>query len=197
MKIFALLFWTICLPLLAKEEPSAADKVTTAAIGRLEKRIDTAFTISFPKEWDIEVYRKQPIALLTVEGGKISATRPLVNPYDGAGTIEWMLGPEDPAQMPGVNLDCFLNLDEAGEFFQMSLLCHADDWPKDDRSSHQLRRRDDESGPAFFKLAMETYRLRAKKAKNPAQAALMLAGFEKIATALHALRKEEAMRSKD
>lgn len=197
MKIFALLFWTICIPLLAKEEPSASDKITTAAIARLERRINAAFTIPFPKEWDIDVYRKQPVALLAVEGGKVSATRPLVNPYDGAGTIEWMLGPEDPAQMPGANLDCFLNLDEAGEFFQMSLLCHADDWPKDDRSSHQLRRNDDESGPAFFKRAMATYRLRAANAKDPSQAVRMLAGFEKIATTLHALRKEEALRAKE
>jgi len=193
--LLLLLFSGISLPLMAGEK--SAEQLTAAAIARLEKRIDVAFTIPFPKEWDIDVYRKQPIAKLAVEGGKVSATRPLVNPYDGTGTIEWTIGPEDHTKLLSEGIDCMLSLEDDGTCLQIGLLCSGDPWSAEDRVKHQLLREEKESGPEFFARAMATYRLRAAKAKDPAKAALALAGFEKIAAAILELRKEEVMRSKD
>lgn len=193
--LLLLLLWTTSVPLMAGEK--SAEELTAAAVARLEKRIDAAFSIPFPKEWDIDVYLKQPIAKLAVEGGKISATRPQVNPYDGSGTVEWMIGPEDHTKLLSEGIDCMLSLEDDGTCLQIGLLCSGDPWTAEDRVKHQLHRDEKESGPEFFARAMATYRLRAGKAKDPAKAALVLAGFEKIAAAILALRKEEAMRSND
>lgn len=193
--LLLLLLWTTSVPLMAGEK--SAEELTAAAIARLEKRIDAAFTIPFPKEWDIDVYRKQPIARLAVKGGKVSATRPQVNPYDSTGTIEWTIGPEDHTKLLSEGMDCMLSLEDDGTCLQIGLLCSGDPWTAEDRVNHQLLREEKESGPQFFARAMATYRLRAAKAQDPEKAALALSGFEKIAAAILELRKEEAMRSKD
>lgn len=193
--LLLLVLWTTSVLLMAGEK--SAEQLTAAAIAQLEKRINAAFTIPFPKEWDIDAYRKQPISRLAVTGGKVSATRPLVNPYDGCGTIEWTIGPEDHTKLLSEGIDCMLSLEDDGTCLQIGLLSSGDRWTSDDRGNHQLGREDKESGPEFFARAMATYRLRAAKAKDPEKAALALSGFEKITVAILELRKEEAMRSKD
>ena len=193
----------ILLPLLllamatvrAEELPPDA-LLTKQALAHLDQRLNAKFDIPFPKDWDIDAHSKQPIALIAVDGGKVTATRPLVNPYDGRGTIEWMIGPEKVERLPLENVVCILHLDEHGDFLQIGLLSTPDEWPSETPKGHQLKRRDDETGPAFFQRAMLTYRLRTKNAKEPAQALRVLAAFEKIATAIQVLRKEEGLKEK-
>jgi hypothetical protein len=200
MKILLAVFVLILpLKLLAKDEverdpPSGQqnlvpDPLTVSALGRLEKKMEIRFKIPFPAQFDIDAYQKRPIALISINGSKVCATIPTVNPFDEPHQVEWMIGPEDPAKLLEQGFDCSFDLDERGEFSATNLLA---DWATDGTGNHQIWRGDTESGPDFFERARLTYQSRATKAKDPATAELLLAGFEKIATTLQALRKEEA-----
>ncbi|MEK7951437.1 hypothetical protein [Luteolibacter soli] len=189
----ALILGLLLLPAHAAEpERSAEEKFIIASLEKLPARMKLKFDIPFPKDWDTDEHSKQPIAIMEIDGAKVCITQPKMQPYDGHGTIEWMIGPEDPKRLIQENVQCFLHLDDSGEFFQIGLLVSNDPWTAEDRVDHQLRRRDDETGPAFFERALLTYRLRAKKAKDPVFAARVLTTVEKISTIVQQLRKEEA-----
>ena len=113
--------------------------------------------------------------------------RPILNPYDEPRKVEWMIGPADPAELAKEGIDCSFDLDDRGEFSQLNLIA---DWASDG-GNHQLWRGEGETGADFFERARLTYRFRAKKAKDPAQAEFFLAVYEKMATTIQALRKEE------
>jgi hypothetical protein len=117
-----------------------------------------------------------------------------MQPYDGEGTIEWMMLPPDALTKLEKTIDCALHLDEAGDFLQISILCFEDPWPTEDRVSHKLFRRDDETGGAYFERAMQTYKLRAKMAKDAVHAARCVAIVEKISRAAQQLRMLQATR---
>ena len=164
------------------------DPLTIRALARLEKQMDIRFNIPFPTDLDIDVYLKRPLALIPINGAKVCATRPILNPYDEPHKVEWMIGPADPAKLVEEGIDCSLDLDERGDFFRLNLIA---DWASDG-GNHQLWRGEGESGPEFFERARLTYQFRAKNALDPKQAELFLTIFEKIARTIHALRKEEA-----
>jgi hypothetical protein len=171
------------------EEENVPDPVIVRALDRLEKRMEIRFNIPFPANYDIDVYRKRPIALISLDAGKVCATRPIVNPYDEPRAVEWMIGPADPAQLQTTNLECAFDLDDQGDFCRVNLLA---DWATDDTGNHQIERGENESGSIFFERARLTYQMRAKSAKDPATAMLFLSGFEKMATVIQSLREEEA-----
>lgn len=164
------------------------DPLTVRALERLEKRMGVEFKIPFPAQFDIDAYQKRPLAILTIGGSKISATRPIINPYDEPYKVEWMLGPENPAKLLEDGFDCSFDLDEHGEFSGANLVA---DWASDGTSSHQIMRGETESGRDFFERARLTYRSRAENAKDPEFAKLLVTAFEKIAIAIQTLRKEE------
>jgi hypothetical protein len=195
--LLALLVLILPLQLLADEDaerdlPSeqqdlAPDPLTVRALGRLEKKMDVQFNIPFPAQFDIDAYQKRPIALIPIQGSKVCATRPIVNPYDEPRKVEWMIGPEDPTKLIEQGFDCSFDLDERGEFSATNLLA---DWATDGEGNHQIWRGEAESGSDFFERARLTYQSRAAKAKDPKMAVILLTAFEKIATTLQALRKE-------
>ena len=167
------------------EERTAPDPKIVRALGSLEKRLEVKFDIPFP-DLDIDWWLKQPLARVPVEKKKILATRPRVNPYDEPRTVEWMVCHDDLARLGWDAFSCSIDLDEHGDFARTNLMA---DWASDG-GLHQLTRGESETGPEFFERARLTYRLRAAKAKDPERAALLLAGFEKMATAIQALRKK-------
>lgn len=175
----------------AGAELPAHDKLTKQALAKLGNQMGVSFSIPFPKNFDIDIHMKQPLALLPVDGRKISATQPRLNPYDGAGTIEWMFGTDDPEKLSEDNITCMLHLDEDGKCLQIALMRHPDSWTSEGREGHQLRRREGETGYEFVTRAMLTFRLRSQKAKNPALAMRYLAAFEKMVTAIQVLRSAE------
>ena len=191
-----LLAFALCLLVLpadaAKPERSREEKLIIASLEKLPARMKMEFDIPFPKDWDIDAHSKQPIAIMDVNGGKVCVTQPKMQPYDGNGTIEWIIGP-NPEQLIKDNVQCMLHLDESGDFLSIVMISDPDDWPAQD-SNHQLSRRDDETGSAFFERAMLTYRIRAKNAKAPVFASRVVTAVEKISTAAQQLRKEEAAR---
>jgi hypothetical protein len=170
-----------------KEKKVVQDPITVRALARLEQRMAIKFNIPFPANFDTDVYRKRPLAVISIDGSKLLASRPIVNPYDEPRTVEFMIGPANPARLPNEGVDCSFDFDERGEFSRLNLLV---DWASDG-GNHQLWRGAGESGPDFFERARLTYQFRARKAKDPALAALVLAAFEKMARTIHALRKEE------
>jgi hypothetical protein len=173
----------------SEQQDLVPDPLTVRALGRLEKKMDVQFKIPFPAQFDIDAYQKRHIALIPIGVSKVCATRPIVNPYDEPHKVEWMIGPEDPKKILEQGFDCSFDLDKRGEFSATNLLA---DWATDGTGTHQIWRGEAESGPDFFERARLTYQSRAAKAKDPAMAGLLLAAFEKIATTLQALRKEEA-----
>ena len=207
MKSLVALLACLALPLLAEDErapsnkPTPADsdsklelephdRITQRSLARLAQKLGVTFNHPFPAEFDCDAYRKQPIALLPVEGGKVSVTRPIINPYDGRGTIEWMIGTEQIQTLGRTSLDALVYMDEEGEFIQISLPTSPDDW-SGEAGTPQLARNEGESGKEFVERALLTYRLRAKKAEDPQQALLLLSGFEKTLTAIHQCRRDE------
>jgi len=211
MRSFFTLLACLALPLLAQEEraplkslekPTTADSasetelqlhdlVTQRNLTRLEEKLGVKFTHPFPvAQFDFDVYRRQPLALLPVEGGKVSITRPLINPYDGAGTIEWMTGTEKIQTLGRIHLDGFVHLDEKGEVMQISLLASPDYWSTQD-GTPQMSRNEGETGWEFVERALLTYCVRAKKAADQPQALLLLSGFEKTLAAIQQCRRDE------
>lgn len=164
------------------------DALIVQALTRLEKRMDIRFTIPFPKNFDCDTYMRRPLAVIAVDGSKVWATRPIVNPYDQPRTVEWMIGPSDPELFAKAELSCYLDLDEQGEICGTNLIA---DWASDGKETHQIERGVGESGTDFFERARLTYRFRANKAPDPVSAKLFLAAYEKMVTAIQALRKEE------
>ena len=209
MKSFFTLLTCFSLPLLAQEElapqkslekptsdnssPEAElqphDLVTQRSLTRLEKKLGVKFTHPFPvAQFDFDVYRRQPLALLPVEGGKVAFTRPIVN--QGAGSIEWMTGTEKIQTLGRIHLDAFVHLDEKGEVMQISLLASPDDWSTQD-GTPQMSRNEGETGWEFVERALLTYCVRAKKAADQPQALLLLSGFEKTLAAIQQCRRDE------
>jgi len=175
----------------AKLELQPHDLVTQRSLARLEEKLGVKFTHPFPvAHFDFDVHRRQPLALLPVEEGKVAITRPIINPYDGAGTIEWMTGTEKIETLGRISLDAFVHLDEKGEVVQISLLSSPDDWSSGPNTS-QIFRNEGEMGWEFLERALIAYRLRAKKAVDPRQALLLLSGFEKTLTAIQQCRRDE------
>jgi hypothetical protein len=187
---FVMLSAVMCVTMLSaaveKKEHSTEEKLIVAALDRLPERLAVKFDIPFP-EADIDHWKKQPIALMEVDGGKVAVTQPKMQPYDGSGTIEWMMMPSDSIK-PEKAVDCALHLDEAGDFLQIGILCSDDPWSAEDRVNHQISRRDEETGGAFLERAMQTYRLRSNKAKDTVHAARCVALVEKISRAVQLLR---------
>lgn len=171
-----------------KGEKVVQDPLTIRALAKLEKRMDIKFNIPFPANFDPDAYQKRPLAVIPIDGSKVCATRPIPNPYDEPNKVEWMIGPVDPAELARDGIDCSFDLDDRGDFTRLNLIA---DWASDG-GNHQLWRGEGESGPDFFERARLTYRFRAKKAKDPAQAELLLTAFERMARTIQALRKEEA-----
>lgn len=173
----------------AEQQNLTPDPLTIRALEQLEKKMEIQFKIPFPAQFDIDAYQRRPLALIPIQGTKICATRPVVNPYDEPRKVEWMIGPADPKKLLEQGFDCSFNLDEKGDFTATNLLA---DWATDGTGNHQILRGEAESGPDFFERARLTYQSRSEKDKDPAMAGLLLAAFEKIATTLQTLRKEEA-----
>ena len=200
---FSLLLFTLILPmnLLAEKETirdvatdksdpkEPQDPLTIRALTHLEKRLNIKFNIPFPTTFDIDAYMKRPLALWEIGGAKVSVTQPIVNPYDEPRTVEWMIGPADTKKLPSSeNVEGKIDLDDNGDFTRLNLLA---DWTsKGDK--HQLDRDESESNAEFFERARLTYQAMAKKAKDPVAAILYLAAFEKMATTIQSLWKEEA-----
>ena len=170
------------------EKKMVQDPLTIRALARLEIQMDIKFNIPFPGDFDTDDYQKRPLAVIVIAGKKLLFSQPIVNPYDEPHKVEWMMGPADRKELANDGIDCSFDLDERGEFSQLNLIA---DWASDG-GNHQLWRGESESGAEFFERARLTYQFRAKKAKDPAQAELFLAAFEKLARTIHALRKEEA-----
>ena len=168
------------------EERAGPDARLLKALGKLEEKLGIRFTIPFPKNYDPDAYKKQPLAVLAVDGGKVSITRPVVNPYDEPRTVEWMIGPEDPEKL-AAGVDCALDLDERGQFSRLRLMAA---WADDGTGNHQIARGEGESGKDLFERARLTYRDRAGKAKDPAMARVYVEALEKVAAAVQTVRRE-------
>jgi hypothetical protein len=176
------------------EEKTSLDQSTVQALGRLDKKLDTTFDIPFPTtQVDGDRYLIQPIGIVIVDGKKVRITRPIQNPYDGAHTIEWNIGPEDAAKFGREHVHCHFNFNGQGEIIQIGMLA-SDSWATAKGGSNSLSIVDGELPAGFFKRAIEAFRLRARKAKDPVQAELVVSAFEKVAISLQSLRKEEVSR---
>ncbi len=175
-------------PLILEEEKIVQDPLIVRALLNLEKRMGIQFNIPFPKNFDCDAYRKRSIALIVINGSKVYATRPVVNPYDQPRTVEWAVGPADSEQFAKESFDCFFDFYELGEFSRLNILT---DWASDGTGNHQIDRGEGETDAIFFEHARLTYQLRTQKADNPATAAIYLSAYEKMAKAVQALRKEE------
>jgi len=164
------------------------DPLTIRALSRLEKRLNIKFNIPFPDNFDPDAYLKRPIALWEVGISKVCVTKPIVNPYDEPRTVEWMVGPTDPKQLAREGFECAIDLDDHGDFTRLNVLAG---WASDG-GCHYLDRDDSESDAVFFERARLTFQARAQKAKDPVAAILYLTAFEKMASTIQTLRKEEA-----
>jgi hypothetical protein len=171
------------------QEKVKPDAKLVRALTQLEKRLNVRFDIPFPENYDIDHWRKNPLACFEVSGKKLLFTRPQVNPYDQPRTVEWIIGSEDPAKFGHNAIDCSVDLDESGEFQLFNII---EDWASDGTGNHQIERADGESSPVFFERARLTYQARAKNAKDSATVMLFLQAFEKIATTIQTLSKEES-----
>lgn len=173
-----------------KQDPPA-DPELILALQQLEKRMDISFDQAFPKDWDIDLRLKKPFATIPTAGGKVRATQPNLVPEDDYSVLEWHVAPEDPAKPLSESLFCLLDIDKSGGVLQVTLLANdSDPWTKGD----PVRSREDgESSRDYFQRVMITYRLRTKQAKEPTQAALLLSGFEKMATAIQILHQEKEL----
>ncbi len=168
------------------------DLLAQRSLNRLEGKLGVVFNIPFPvAHFDFDVYRRQSLALLPVEGETVVVTRPIINPYDDNLTIEWMTGLKDVTKLGRVSLDALVDLDERGDFIQINLPASPDEWSAE-KGTSGIQRNDGETAGAFVERALWTYRLRAQKAADPKQANLLLSGFEKILKAIDQCRKEEA-----
>ncbi|MES2661591.1 MAG: hypothetical protein V4689_23435 [Verrucomicrobiota bacterium] len=176
-------------PVKGDEELVVQDPLIVRALARLEQRMEIRFNIPFPKNFDCDTYMRRPLAVIAVDGSKVCATRPIVNPYDQPRTVEWMIGPADPELLGKEELSCYLDLDEQGEFCRTSLIA---DWASDGTGNHQIQRGEGESGAVFFERARLTYQARARAAKDPATATRFLTAYLKMAAVIQALRKEES-----
>ncbi len=175
-----------------REVPGAEERVgpdarLVKALGKLEEKLGIRFTIPFPKNYDPDAYKKQPLAVLEVDGDKVCITRPVVNPYDEPRTVEWMIGPEDPEMLSKADVDCWVSFDERGEFSRVILIA---DWADDGTGNHQIERANDESGRDFFERARLTLRDRAGKAEDAAMARVYVEAFEKVARAVQGSMRE-------
>jgi hypothetical protein len=176
------------LPMVMDAQNEKPDPLTVRALARIEKQMGIEFRIPFPANFDPDAYMKRPLALVPIHDTKVCATRPIINPHDEPMKVEWMMGPADITKLGQDGIDCSIDLDEQGEFTRLNLIA---DWASDG-GNHQIHRGGNESGKEFFERARLTYRFRAAKAKNPALAQLLLAGFEKMAVTIQTLRKEES-----
>lgn len=191
--VSSILLLAASLPMHAAEK-APMDKFTVRALERLDKKLGTTFDIPFPKEQlDIDVHLTQPIGILDVNGKKVRITRPVLNPYDGSHTVEWNVGPDNPARFVEELVYCHLSLDKDSNVVQISILA-PDSWTTEKGGSNSVPEVEGEPPAAYFPRAMASFRIRAKKAKDPAQAELALSAIVKVVTSLQSQRNEELTR---
>ena len=163
-------------------------KKTQAAVAGLSQKLDLSFRIPFPAELDIDPYLTRPIARMMTTQGELFCTEPVVNPFDGKGTIEWHLGPPDTKQFSREHVYCFFGFDDRGKIMHVGILSD-DGWFHDgNEGTHQMIRDDDESPDAFLRRALQEYQRRAVACSNPQKAMLYLNGVERITQAVCELR---------
>lgn len=176
---------------ISAEKASATRHVqrTQAALASLDQKLTLDFSIAFPKELDIDAYLTQPIARLSTMQGELFCTKPVVNPFDGEGTVEWHLGPPDAKQFSREHVFCFLSFDGRGDILHLGILSE-DGWFRgSDEETHQIIREDGESPGAFLSRALLEFHRRAVSSANAQQAVLYLSGVERITQAVCELRR--------
>jgi hypothetical protein len=171
------------------ENPGPAP-VLVRALTKLEDRMGVKFNIPFPADFDIDYWRKAPLAHIEISGRKLAFTRPKVNPFDEPRLIEWIIGNEKPAQFGNGSFDCAVSIDERGEFDRVNVI---ENWSADKTGNHLIERGEGETGTVFFERARLTFQARAKASEDSASALLHLEAFEKIAIQIQALAKTEIL----
>ncbi len=175
-----------------QEKPAMTEavKLTRAAVAALGDKLELEFSIPFPAELDIDPEMIQPMGRLNTEQGEMLCTRPVVNLFDGDGTIECHLGPPDEKQFLRERVYFFFSLDERGGLLHLGLQSD-DDWFKGrNGATHQIIRDDDEPAAAFPDRAFAEFHRRALTCASPNKALLYLSGAERITRAVCELCKQ-------
>lgn len=170
------------------EESEPRDPKLVKALEGLEKHLGVEFKTPFPENYDVDVYMKRPIAIVTLQGSKIAMTRPIVNPYDEPRTVEWMFGPADMAKFAHGSIDCRLYFSEDGQISGMNLLA---DWAADATGNHQVDGKEGESETEFIGRAIPVYLERAKKAEDAKAAEHAVEAMRTISIAIRNLRRAQ------
>ena len=172
-----------------KAPVTPAIKRTQAAVAGLSQKLDLSFRIPFPAELDIDPYLTRPIARMSTAQGELFCTEPVVNPFDGQGTIEWHLGPTDTKQFSREHVYCFFGFDDRGGIMHMGILAEGGWFGGDNEGTHQMIREDDEGADVFLSRAFQEYYRRAVACSDPQKAVLYLSGMERITKAVCELRR--------
>lgn len=175
-----------------QEKPAItqAVKLTQTAVAMLGDELEVQFSIPFPTELDIDRHLIQPLGRLNTVQGEMLCTRPVVNLFDGDGTIECHLGPPDEKQFLRERVHVFFSVDERGDLLHLGLLSD-DGWFKGvDGATHQIIREVAEAPAAFPDRAFAEFRRRALACASPNKALLYLSGAERITRAVVELRKQ-------
>lgn len=164
---------------------------TEAALAALGQKLQLDFSTAFPKELDIDPHLTQPLARLTTTQGELFCTRPVVNPFDGEGTVEWHLGPPDTRKFSREHVYCFFSFDDRGDILHVGILSD-DGWFRGSHEeTHQIIREDGEAPGAFLSRAFLEFHRRAVSSTDPQKAVLYLSGVERITQAVCELRKSK------
>jgi hypothetical protein len=174
-----------------KSPETPAIKRTRAAVAGLSQKLDIKFSIPFPAKLDIDPHLIQPIARLATTQGELFFTKPVVNPFDGQGTIECHLGPPDEKQFRHEHVYCFFSFDDRGDILHVGLLANDGWFTGANEDTHQIIREDDETAAAFLTRAFLEYHRRAVGCGDPEKALLYLSGAERITQAVCELRRSE------
>lgn len=181
----------------AAEKPAKTPPLerTQAAVAALGTKLDVKFSIPFPAGLDIDAYLTQPMAELTTTQGELFCTKPVVNPYDGEGTIEWHLGPPDAKQFSREHVYCFFSFDDRGDILHLGIVSDENWFGGVNADTHQIIREDDEAAATFLTRAFLEYHRRAVASSDPEKAILYLSGVERITQAVCELRKTKEVPS--
>lgn len=178
-----------------KAPVTPAIRKTQAALEGLSLKLDLGFRLPFPADWDIDPYLKRPIARLMTTQGEMCCVEPVVNLFDGDGTVEWHLGPTDTKQFGREHVYCFLSFDERGDILHLGILTD-DDWFSDGSGgTHQIIREDGEAPGAFLSRAFLEFHRRSVSSSDPQKAMLYLSGVERVTQAVCELRKTKEVPS--
>lgn len=162
---------------------------TQAALTALDQKLQLDFSTAFPKELDIDLYLTQPLARLTTTQGELFCTKPVVNPFDGDGTVEWHLGPPDTKQFSREHVYCFFSFDDRGDILHVGILSDGGWFCGSNEETHQIIREDGEAPATFLSRAFLEYHRRAVSSSDSQKAVLYLSGVERITQAVCELRK--------